>query len=159
MVVVPEDLELLERVVLGVLSVGLPPSRAAGDNTFRVDHVVAVSTALSEDRIHDAFLREDGVRVQPAFRDRLRGSIASLTEKQLVATQDPGMPAAAGSFDPSLLIDLVDPDENPVVLDRSLSQGCMETLLQDKRVYGYLMERYAKSGEIWRRLRAEGHGS
>ena len=34
----------------------------------------------------------------------------------------------------------------------------METLLQDRRVYGYLMERYAKSGEVWRRLRDDGYG-
>lgn len=153
------DLELVERVVLGVLSVGLPPSRAAGDDTFRVDHVVAISTALSEDEAADTYLREDGIRVQQAFRDRLRASIESLAEQELVTTQPAEMPAAAGGYDATLAIDLIDPDEHPVVLNRNLSQECMETLLRDKRVYSYLMERYAKSGEVWRRLRDEGYGS
>lgn len=152
------DLELVERVVLGVLAVGLPPSRAAGDDRFRVDHVVAVSTALSEDAKPDAYLRDDGIRVRQDFRDRLRASIESLADRELVTTQPAGMPAAAGGFDATLAIDLVDPDEHPVVLNRNLSQECMEMLLQDKRVHTYLMERYAKSGEVWRRLRDEGYG-
>ena len=158
MVVRPDELELVERVVLGVLSVGLPPSRAAGDDRFRVDHVVAVSTALCEDGERDLYLNEDGVRVRQDFRDRLRSSIESLTDKELVTTQAAGMPAAPGGFDATLAIDVVDPDQHPVVLNRSLSQECMETLLRDKRVYAYLMDRYAKSGEVWRRLRDEGYG-
>ena len=151
------DLELLERVVLGVLSVGLPPSRAAGDDRFRVDHVVAVSTALLEDQPETAHLDGDAVRVDQNFRARLRTAIEALVDKGLVTTQAPGMPAAPGGFDDTLAVDLVDPDEHPVVLNRSLSQECMETLLRDKRVYGYLMDRYAKSGEVWRRLRDEGY--
>jgi hypothetical protein len=150
------ELELVERVLFGVLSLGMPPSRAAGDDTFRVDHVVAVSTALCEDEKTDVYLREDGVRVQQAFRDRLRASIESLGTKELVTTQPAEMPTAPGGFDPGLAVDLIDPDEHPVVLDRSLAQECLETLLQDKRLYSYLMDRYAKSGEVWRRLRDEG---
>ena len=34
----------------------------------------------------------------------------------------------------------------------------METLFRVKAVYPYLMERYSASGEVWRRLRAEGYG-
>ena len=159
MVFRPSDLDLLECVVLGVLSVGLPPSKSAGDDRFRIDHVVAVSTSLSEGLGETAYLGQDGVRVDDEFRARLRSSIGVLVDKGLVTAQAPGMPAAAGSFDPSLAIDVVNPDEHPVVLDRNLSQGCLETLLQDKRVYGYLMDRYAKSGEVWRRLRDEGYAS
>lgn len=155
----PEDLDLLERVILGVMCVGLPPSRAAGDDTFRVDHVAAVTAGLAEQGERSLHLREDGIRATSAFRARLRAAIESLQEKGLVTSQAPGMPAAPGGFEAGLAIDLVDPDEHPVVLDRYLAQQCMETLFQHPAVYPYLMERYAKSGEVWRRLRDEGYGA
>ena len=37
----PQDLSDIERALLGVLCVGLPPARAAGDDGFRVDQVTA----------------------------------------------------------------------------------------------------------------------
>ena len=154
----PEDLDVLERIVLGVMCVGLPPSRAAGDDTFRVDHVAAVTAGLAEGGERHAHLREDGVRATAEFRARLRAAIESLEAKGLVTSQAPGMPAAAGGYEAGLAIDLVDPDEHPVVLDRYLAQQCMETLFQQPAVYPYLMERYARSGEVWRRLREEGYG-
>jgi hypothetical protein len=45
-----------------------------------------------------------------------------------------------------------------VVVDRYLSQVCMEYLFNIPAVYPYLMERYSASGEVWRRLREGGYG-
>lgn len=154
----PEDLEPLERILLGVLSVGLPPSRAAGSDTFRVDHVTAVVASLEATGEREAYLGEDGVRVVPEFRARIRAAVESLTAKGLVMQQAAGMPAAAGGYESGLQIDLVDPDEHPVVVDRYLSQVCMEYLFNIPAVYPYLMERYSASGEVWRRLREGGYG-
>lgn len=153
----PEDLDLLERTLLGVLSVGLPPSKAAGSDTFRVDHVTAVIAAMQEAGDAHAYLAEDRVRVTGEFRSRLRATIAGLEEKGLVTTPAAGMPAAAGGYEEGLLIDLVEPDEQPTVLDRYLSQLCMEVLFNIPPVYPFLMERYAASGEVWRRLREGGY--
>ncbi|MDZ7729005.1 MAG: hypothetical protein U5Q44_12845 [Dehalococcoidia bacterium] len=154
----PEDLDALERAVLGVLSIGLPPSRSAGSDTFRVDHVTAVVSGLMEGGPKEVHLLQDGIRVAPQFRERLAGAIATLKEKGLVAEQEVGMPAAAGGFESGLEVDMVDPDIHPVPLDRYLGQQCMETLFNIPDVYPFLMERYTKSGEVWRRLRAEGYG-
>lgn len=153
----PDDLDLLERVLLGVLCIGLPPSRAAGSDTFRVDHVTAVVAGLAEDGQSSRNLGDDGIRVTAAFRQRLRATIESLTEKGLVTQQAAGMPAAAGGYEEGLALDLVDPDEHPVLLDRYLGQQCMETLFQVPAVYPTLMERYTASGEVWRRLRDGGY--
>ena len=154
----PEDLDLLERTVLGVLSVGLPPSKSAGSDTFRVDHVCAVIAALQETEDREAYLGPDNVRVIPEFRERLRKAIESLEEKGLVTANAPaGMPAAAGGYEEGLMLDLVDPDEHPTLLDRYLSQLCMEELFNVPAVYPFLMERYAASGEVWRRLRDGGY--
>ncbi|MBK9342821.1 MAG: hypothetical protein IPN07_07225 [Dehalococcoidia bacterium] len=68
-----------------------------------------------------------------------------------------GMPAAAGGYEAGLLLDLVEPDEQPAVLDRYLSQLCMEVLFNIRQVYPFLMERYSASGEVWRRLREAGY--
>jgi len=154
----PEDLQPLEQVLLGVLSLGLPPSKAAGDDTFRVDYVCAVTYALrSGGQPHDC-LAADGVRVQPEFRQQLEEAVASLTERGLLAHQPPGMPAAPGGFEPDLAVDLVDPDIHPTVLDRYLGQQCLELLFRDPNVYPFLMERYTRSGEGWRRLRERESG-
>ena len=154
----PEDLDELERTVLGVLSVGLPPSKSVGSDTFRVDHVCAVVAGLRESGEKTAFLGDDHVRVVPAFRARLRTAIESLEAKGLVTTaSEPGLPAPVGGYEEGLLIDLVDPDEHPTLLDRHLSQLCMEELFQMPAVYPFLIERYAASGEVWRRLRDGGY--
>ncbi|MGH2607867.1 MAG: hypothetical protein ACRDHF_02155 [Tepidiformaceae bacterium] len=153
----PEDLDPLELALLGVLSVGLPPSRTAGDNTFRVDHVTAVVAGLAAEGRREAHLAPDGVTVIPDFRRDLRATIEALTEKGLVAQQPVGMPAAAGGFEAGLQIDLVDPDEHPALLDRYLGQLCMEALFNIPAVYPYLMERYSASGEVWRRVRESGY--
>ena len=150
----PEDLNDLERTLLGVLSVGLPPSRTAGSDEFRVDHVTAVAAGLYLHDDRSVNLRDDGIRVTPEFRTDLQATIAALTDKGLVTEQAAGMPAAPGGFE-GLEIDLVDPDAHPIVQDRYLSQQCMEVLLNNRAVYPYLMDRYAKSGEVWRRLRDE----
>ena len=152
---VPESLADLERALLGVLCVGLPPARAAGSDTFRVDYVTARVLGLleGEGERHLA-----GERVTAAFRDQLREAIASLTEAGILADKPAGAPAAPGGYEEGLAIDVVEPDAHPTVLDRYLAQECMETLFQVKAVYPYLMERYSASGEVWRRLRAEGYG-
>jgi hypothetical protein len=157
MVYNPEDLDDLEVALLGVLCTGLPPSRAAGDDTFRVDHVTAVVAGLRSGAGRDAYLGPDGVTVAPDFRLRLRATIEGLVEKGLVADQAPGMPAAPGGFEAGIALDTVNPDEHPIVLDRYLAQLCMEVLFNVPAVYPYLMERYARSGEVWRRLRDEGY--
>jgi hypothetical protein len=154
----PEDLSELEVALLGVMCAGLPPSKAAGDDTFRVDHVTAVVAGLWSEGAGDIYLAEDGVAVRPGFRMLLRAAIESLAEKGVVADQPSTMPAAAGGFEAGLPLDMVNPDEHPAVLDRYLAQQCMEKLLNVPAVYPYLMERYAKSGEVWRRLRDEGYG-
>ena len=153
-----EDLDLLEKTVLGVLSVGLPPSKSAGSDTFRVDHVCAVVAALQETEDREAYLGPDNLHVIPEFRSRLRAAIESLEAKGLVTSNTaPGMPAAAGGYEAGLVLDLVDPDEHPTLLDRYLSQLCMEELFNVPAVYPYLIERYAASGEVWRRLRDGGY--
>ena len=154
----PEDLAPLEIALLGVLSIGLPPSRAAGSDAFRVDHVTAVVAALQSGDDRNAHLAADGLAVSAAFGPVLRSTIDALVEKGLVARATVGMPAAAGGFEPGLQIDLVHPDEQPAVLDRYLAQLCMERLFNVPAVYPFLMERYAASGEVWRRLRDEGYG-
>jgi hypothetical protein len=158
MVYHPEDLDDLERALLGVLSIGLPPSRAAGSDTFRVDHVTAVIAGLmtGEPARH---LAADGISVQPAFRTALRQAIQALAARGLVAVQAAGMPSAAGGFEAGLEVDMVNPDEHPVLLDRYLSQQCMEVLFRRPEVYPFLMERYTSSGAVWRRLRENGYGA
>ena len=153
----PEDLAPLEVTLLGVLSVGLPPSKAAGSDTFRVDHVTAVVQGLREADDRQLYLELDGVRVRPDFRARLAAAIKDLEAKELVRMQEAGMPAAVGGFEEGLQIDMVDPDQHPAVLDRYLSQLCMEVLFNIPQVYPFLMERYAASGEVWRRLREGGY--
>ncbi len=153
----PEDLQPLEVALLGVLSVGLPPSRSAGSDNFRVDHVTAVVASLADSGTQDAYLGPDGVRVTPEFRAELRSAIESLAEKGIVISQAAGMPSAPGGYEAGLLIDMVDPDEQPAVLDRFLAQLCMEHLFNIPAVYPFLMERYSASGEVWRRLRDSGY--
>ncbi|MGE5597717.1 MAG: hypothetical protein ACM3S1_16960 [Hyphomicrobiales bacterium] len=157
MAIQPEDLEPLEVALLGVLCVGLPPSRAAGSDTFRVDHVTAVVFGLSQEGRPEAHLRPDGVAITPEFRAELRAAIDQLVEKGIVARQAAGMPAAAGGFESDIAIDMVNPDEHPALLDRYLGQLCMEKLFNQPAVYPYLMERYAASGEVWRRIREAGY--
>ncbi len=155
----PADLSPIEIALLGVLSTGLPPSRAAGSDTFRTDHVTAVVAALHAGEAHTARLLPDGVSVHPGFRSELKAAILALQEKGIVTYQEAGMPAAAGGYEAGLAIDLVNPDEHPVLLDRYLGQECMEVLFNVPAVYPYLMERYAASGEVWRRLRDGGYAS
>ena len=153
----PEDLADLEVALLGVLCVGLPPSRSAGSDTFRVDHVTAVVAGLQRDGRPDANLQQDGLTVTRDFHAELRGAIEQLAAKGIVAAQPAGMPAAAGGYEAGLEIDVVNPDEHPALLDRYLAQLCMEQLFNIPAVYPYLMERYAASGEVWRRLREGGY--
>jgi hypothetical protein len=155
----PSDLDPLEVALLGVLSTGLPPSRAARSDTFRVDHVTAVVAGLQETGAREMHLAGDGLAVTQEFRARLRTTITSLSDKGLVTQQAAGMPAAAGGFEGGIEIDMVNPDEHPVLLDRNLGQECMEVLFSSKAVYPYLIERYAASGEVWRRLREGGYGN
>ncbi|MGH2633323.1 MAG: hypothetical protein ACRDG3_07920 [Tepidiformaceae bacterium] len=153
----PEDLSPLEVAVMGVLCVGLPPSRAAGSDTFRVDHVAAVVHGLQSGNEAAEFLGTDGVHISAAFAEKLRAAIAMLAEKELVTAQEVGSPAAAGGFEAGLAIDMVNPDDHPAVLDRYLAQLCMEELFKLPAVYPFLMERYSASGEVWRRLREDGY--
>ena len=151
------DLSPIEVALLGVLSIGLPPSKAAGDDTFRVDHVTAVVAGLAQHGERGPYLAADGVAVTAAFRLELRAAIESLQAKEVVAFQPAGMPAAAGGFEAGLEIDMVNPDEQPALMDRYLGQLCMERLFNVPAVYPYLMGRYSASGEIWRRLRDGGY--
>ncbi len=159
MVYQPEDLSAVEVALLGVLSVGLPPSRSAGDDTFRVDHVTAVVVGLEAEGRRDVHLGPDGVAVTAGFRTVLRETIVGLEAKGIVAAQAPGMPAAVGGYEAGLQVDMVNPDDHPVLIDRYLGQLCMERLFNVPAVYPYLMERYARSGEVWRRLREAGYGT
>ena len=131
----PEDLTELEVAVLGVLCVGLPPSRSAGSDTFRVDHVCAVVHGLQTEGRGEAHLRADGVNISPEFGAALSAAVESLQAKALVVRQAPGMPAAAGGFEAGLQIDVVNPDEQPALLDRYLAQLCMEKLFNIPAVY------------------------
>ena len=71
MVLVPADLDDVEVALLGVLCVGLPPSRAAGDDRFRVDHVTAVVAGLRDAGEESRYLADE-VRITEAFREQLR---------------------------------------------------------------------------------------
>ena len=159
MVYNPEDLSDLEVALMGVLSVGLPPSRAAGSDMFRVDYVTAVVAGLASEGRKAANLAADAQRIAPEFGRQLKATIESLIEKGLVESKVGGLPAAAGGFEAGLEIDMVNPDEQPAVLDRYLSQLCMEKLFNIPAVYPFLMERYSASGEVWRRLRGGGYAS
>lgn len=159
MAVSPSDLEPVQVALLGVLSAGLPPSRAAGSDTFRVDHVTAVITALGDGHARAANLLDGSEAITPEFRSRLREAILDLESRGIVTQQAAGMPAAAGGYEAGLAIDLVNPDEQPVVLDRYLAQMCMEALFNIPPVYPYLMERYAAAGEVWRRIREGGYAA
>jgi hypothetical protein len=154
----PDDLTSDEQALLGVLCVGLPPARAAGDEHFRVDHVTAVVCSLFETGENAAYLDEDELTVLSVFRTRLKNVISNLADRGILADQPAGMPAPPGSFEAGLAIDLVNPDEHPAVLDRVLAQQCMEVLLRNSVIYPYLMERYSASGEVWRKLREQGYG-
>ncbi len=151
----PDSLGSVERALLGVLCVGLPPARAAGSDSFRVDYVTARVLGLLEG---DHARHIAGERVTAAFRDHLREAVESLAEAGILARQPAGVPAPPGGYEEGLAIDVVEPDVHPAVLDRQLAQECMESLFRLKAVYPYLMERYSTSGEVWRRLRAEGYG-
>ncbi len=154
----PEELSDLEVALLGVLSIGLPPARVAGSETFRVDHVTAVVAGLLAQDRREVHLEADGLRATLAFRHALRDVILTLGERGVLAASQPaGMPAASGGFEAGLELDLVDPDEHPAVLDRHLGQLCMERLFNVPAVYPYLMERYSSSGEVWRRIREAGY--
>ncbi|MBI5948207.1 MAG: hypothetical protein HY875_08720 [Chloroflexi bacterium] len=154
----PEDLADLEVALLGVLSIGLPPARAAGSETFRIDHVTAVVAGLAAQGRGEVHLEAGGLRATTAFRQSLRDAILSLAERGILAASQPaGAPAAPGGFEAGLELDLVDPDEHPAVLDRYLGQLCMERLFNVPAVYPYLMERYSSSGEVWRRIRESGY--
>lgn len=148
-----------EVALLGVLCCGLPPSRAAGSDTFRVDHVTAVVAGLYEAGGPDTHLEGAGPAITQAFRERLQAAIVSLTEKGIFEEQPGDMPSAPGGFEPGLAIDVVNPDVHPAVLDRYLAQQCMEMLFRAPAVYPYLMERYTAAGEVWRRLRAGGYAA
>ena len=154
-----EDLTSDEQVILGVLCVGLPPSRAAADEHFRVDHVTAVICSLFETGEDATYLDADNITVLANFRTRLRSVISDLAERGILADQPAGLPSPPGSFEAGLSVDLVNPDEHPAVLDRFLAQQCMEILLRNPVVYPYLMGRYSASGEVWRKLREEGYGN
>ena len=157
MVYEPADLEPLEVALLGVLCVGLPPSRSA-DDTFRLDHVTAVVAGLQQEGQPGIHLRSDGLAVSPEFRAALRMTMQSLADKSILTSPAADMPAAPGGYDPTLQVDVVNPDEHPILIDSYLAQACMEVLFRTPAVYPYLMDRYARSGEVWRRLRAAGYG-
>ena len=74
----PSDLEDLEIALLGVLCLGLPPSKAAGDDEFRVDCVTAVVAGLRAEGRRDLFLEGDGSGVRSSFRSALRVAIQAL---------------------------------------------------------------------------------
>jgi hypothetical protein len=152
----PADLDDIEVALLGVLCVGLPPSRAAADDSFRVDHVTAVVAGLRESGTHGLYLDADA-RITSDFRDQLKRAIASLTDRGVLEEQPSGMPAAPGGFEAGLAIDMVNPDVHPGLMDRYLAQECMEVLFRVPAVYPYLMGMYTKSGEVWRRLREGGY--
>jgi hypothetical protein len=155
----PEDLDDLEVALLGALCVGLPPSRAAGDDSFRVDHVTAVIAGLREAAVPTLYLGPDGIHPRPEFRERLRQTIEGLVAKGVLAWAPAGMPAAPGMYEAGLEVDTVNPDDQPAVLDRYLAQACMEKLFNVPAVYPFLMERYTRAGEVWRGLRQGGYAS
>jgi len=158
MVYEPRDLQPLEVALLGVLCVGLPPSRSS-DDTFRIDHVTAVVAGLQQEGRGNVYLLADGVSIAAEFRLALRAAIQSLADKSILTSPAADMPAAPGGYDPALLVDVVNPDEHPILIDSYLGQACMEVLFKSPAVYTYLMDRYAKSGEVWRPLREAGYAT
>lgn len=147
----------IEVSFLGVLSLGLPPSRAAGDDTFRVDHCTAVVKGLREAADPGRYLAGGGPAVTAGFAAALRSAIESLVQRGVLAEQVAGMPAAPGGFEAGLLVDLVQPDVQPAVLDRWLAQQCLERLLSGPACYSFLMGQYARAGEFWRQARDAGY--
>lgn len=152
-------LDDIEVAFLGVLSLGLPPSRAAADDTFRVDHCTAVVEGLREAGDPGRYLADGGPAIDPGFATSLREAIDSLARRGILLEQPAGMPAAPGGFLAGMLLDLVNPDVQPTVADRGLAQQCMDHLLSNPRVYPFLMRQYARAGEFWRRAREQGYAT
>ena len=153
-----DDLSSIEIALLGVLSLGLPPSRAAGDDTFRVDHCTAVVAGIEESANPSEYLAGAGPRVGQVFAARLEDAIASLTDRGLLADQPAGMPAPPGGFEPGPAVDVVNPDSPPAVLDRGLGPRCLHALPGKPGAPGCLRTHSPRAGEFWRSARETGYG-
>lgn len=151
----------LEQVYLGVLALGLPSSKLAGDEFLRVDYLAAVAYALVRDEAPRSYLQREGPQCATEFEDDLRLAVRSLAAKDVLALETP--PAGMGMIalhDRSALLDQnqeADLAEPAFVLDRFLSQQCLEALLRNREAYSFLMGLYAQTSEVWQRLRAEGY--
>ncbi|MSQ62097.1 MAG: hypothetical protein EXR43_05935 [Dehalococcoidia bacterium] len=160
-----DDLDHLARTYLGVVAAGLVPAHLASDERFRLDYVTAVCHALARNLPPGVDLDREGPQPQPAFLDALRSVIADLDARGvIVAGAGDGHLVVVPFLDPSLgrltagQMATLDLNRPPKIIDSYLAHRSLDALLALPAVYGFLMERYSASSEIWQRLVAQGYG-
>ena len=160
-----DDLAPLARTYLGVVAAGLVPVHLANDQHFRLDYVTAVCHALARELPPAVDLEGEGPPPQPAFLDDLRAVIGELDARGvIVAGAGDGHLAVVPFLDPTLgrltagQLAKLDLNRLPKVIDSYLAHRALDALLARPAVYGFLMERYSASSEIWQRLAAQGYG-
>lgn len=153
------DLSSLERTYLGVLALGLPPAKLAGDVWLRLDYLTAVARAGMEGKPPHTYLISEGPETTPAFTELLKQAVYSLEKKDILGTSAPSVVFA---FDVGSAaapdVSSIDPNATPVIFDNFLAQQCMNHLLDNPQVYRFLMGKYAESSEHWQRLTEQGYG-
>lgn len=154
----PGDLSELERVLLGVLGIGLAPSTLAGDPTLRYDYVTAVSLALWRGLPRDTYL-DDGATLARDFQRELTAAVHALTQKRILEGEGPGSGVVLGlGGEPSMPVvpeEMADFNSQPRVFDRYLAGRCLDDVLKQPEVYRFIMDKYADSSEVWQRLYQE----
>lgn len=154
----PEDLDELERVLLGVLGAGLVPSSIAGDPSFRYDSLTAVSFAMWQGLPRETYLEPSATRASEAFQRQLSDAVYDLEQRRVLVVSGPS---------PEMLLDLdasasggavharreamPNFDQEPAIFDRYLAGRCLDEILRNAAVYRFIMDRYADSSEIWQR--------
>lgn len=153
------DLTLLEQTYLGVLATGLVPADLAGDDRFRMEYVCALCHALRQGLPADAFTAESHV-ADAEFRKQLRETMIDLDQKRVIGIGPPqDTVILRPEVPPDAAYGAVDLNRHPPIFDRYLAQRCMDELLNHPDAYRLLMDLYAESGEVWRRLYDHGYGN
>lgn len=148
----PNDLNELEQILLGVLGAGLVPSNVAGDASFRLDYLCAVSLALIRAEPRETYLDPDGRKATPALQHDLTDALADLEQKRILSSGGsellltPDQPPS-----PAPHQQLANFDQHPKIFDRYLAGRCLDALLRNTAVYRFIMDKYADSSEVYQK--------
>jgi hypothetical protein len=156
-----EDISSLQRVVLGVLALGLPPASLAKDTTLRLDVLAASVTALEEGQAEEHYLDPAGGTVTAEFDAQLTAAVIDLDKKGIISLGAPpginvAMMGGIGDADGWRRVNF---EQSPRIFDKYLAHECLEALLRQPEVHRYLMRKYGESSEVWQRLMREGYAS